>query len=248
VVDLAELAACEVLRGRRILRRHGLRDAANGGVGVAGHVHAFGLRHGQAFGHHVADHIGHARALHEHAVGQLRDGRQRVVGAVEDQLGPQRAAHVAGNLRGHAGGDQVLRDLLAAARRRDHQFAAAVVPHVAGAGHLGRHVDHGAATSFDSTERTRASLSTPFCSVSTSASGDEVRRDLRGGRFAVGRLHAEQHEVGALHRAGFGARGQRHVFVEGLRLQPQPLARTASTCEGRPISTTSWPARASMAP
>jgi hypothetical protein len=55
--------------------------------------------------------------------------------------------------------------------------------------------------------------------------GFHIRADQGAGRFGVGGLHTEQHQVGALHRAGLAAGAQAQVLIERGGLQAQAVAR-----------------------
>jgi hypothetical protein len=54
-----------------------------------------------------------------------------------------------------------------------------------------------------------------------------VRREMRldGSRtaFGIGGLHAKEHKLCALHRAGFGAGSDPNAFVDGLCFEPEPV-------------------------
>ena len=187
VVDLAVLAARQVLRGRRILAGHGARQALHRRParrpGTCTPSARATARHSSTTSRITSR---HARALHQPAIGQLRDGRQRVVGAVDDELGPQRAAHVVGDLGRHAGGDQHLRHLVAGARRLDHQLAAAVVP-ARGRGRPSRSPRRPRRRRLPAAARvrSRSALSTPFCRREHQRVGRQVRPQIAAPALSV---------------------------------------------------------------
>jgi hypothetical protein len=141
MVDLARLAAHHVLRGRRVLLRHGAGDALDGLPCIARDDDAARARDGQALGDDVAHHGLDAVEPAQHAVGQPGDRGERVVGAVEDELRPQLAVDVRRDGGRDAGGAEQGGELRALGGCPQHELPAPVVPDVTGAGHLGADVD-----------------------------------------------------------------------------------------------------------
>ena len=223
VIDLGRLAARQVLRGRGELARHRLRDLAHRLTDVAQQGDAVGRGHRQALVDELVHHRPDALPLHQLAVRLLRQGGQRVVGAVDQQLGPQRAAHVVRDVDRHAGRHQRLRGALGAGRGLDDQLAAAVVLHMAGPGHLRRDVHHRRG------HRLRHGLAQPLGVVDAVLHRQqqrvraEVRRQRLRRRHRVGRLHAEQHQLRAAGRGGLGVGAQADLFVEHPRLHAQAV-------------------------
>ena len=186
VVDLAFPAARDVVGRGRFLRRHRHGDAGHGGADVARHRDAVGVRHGEAFGNDVLHHAGDAFTPRDGAVGQLGDGGEAVVGAVDDQLGPQRAGDIVGDRHRHAGEGELRDHLGAAVKGADHQFAAAVVAQVAGPGHLGGDVDHGGMHGATKRRLQALGVVVTVLQAQHDCAGREVRRHFRGGISRIG--------------------------------------------------------------
>jgi hypothetical protein len=206
------------------------RDAGHGGADVARHRDAVGLRHGEAFGDDVLHHAGDAFTPRDGAVGQLGDGGEAVVGAVDDQLGPQRAGDIVGDRHRHAGEGELGDHLGAAVKGADHQLAAPVVAQVAGPGHLGGDIHHGGMHRPPQRRLQAFGVVVAVLQAQHDDIGRKVRRHFRGGLQGIGRLHAAQHHVGAVDAAGVGACGDLDVLLEGLRFHVEAVALIASTC------------------
>jgi hypothetical protein len=71
MIDLAALAAREILRGRCVLARRRLGNFADGHIDIARNCHAIRFRNGHAFIDKVAHDGGYALTLDEPAVRQL---------------------------------------------------------------------------------------------------------------------------------------------------------------------------------
>jgi hypothetical protein len=187
---------------------------------------AIGLRHGQAFGDDVFHHAGDAFARGDAAVGQLRDGREAVVDAVDDQLGPQRAGDVVGGRHRHAGQGEFGDHLGAAVEGADHQLAAAVVAQVAGAGHLGGDIDHGRVHRPAQRRLQAFGIVVAVLQAEHDGIGGEVGRHFgRGLRRVSVDFHAAQDQVGAGDAVGLRCSPRRlHVLVEAQGFHVQAVA------------------------
>ena len=133
--------------------------------------------------------------------------------------------------------------------RADDEIAAAVVRDEARLGHRGGHVDDRRNDRLAHVARDRRRVLDAVLQAEDERAVGEVRRHLARDGLGVGRLDAEEDEVGAAHRADVGARRRcgsprrgRPSAGAGRR------ARSPATCAGRAISVTGWPARASIAP
>ena len=122
---------------------HRARDALHLLPNVPRHGHRIGPGNSKTLPHHGAHQDFYALALHEAAVGQPCDCGQRVVGAIENQLGPKRAFHVVGDLHRHSGIGKHLREFLAECRWPDNELSSTVVPDMAWTRHFGGNVDDG---------------------------------------------------------------------------------------------------------
>jgi len=169
--------------------------------------------------------VRHAGRLHQRAVGQLAQRRQRVVGAVDHQLGPQRAAHIGRYLHGNARIAKLQGHLFAECRGRDGQLAAAEMAHMAGAGHGRGHVDHGGSHGHGRAQHGAHALVVVHAVLH--GQHQSARRQVRlhlAGRFLGGRgLDAEHHHIGIAHGAGLGRCLHGHLNVQCRRLQPQAM-------------------------
>ncbi len=120
---------------------------------------------------------------------------------------------------------QRLRHGFARRRRLDHQFAAAVVLDVAGAGHLGRDVND---RRCDLPRRQHRAQPVGVVHAVLQAQHQRARRqvrlDLCAGGFGIGGLDAEQDEVRALDGTGVRAGRDPHVLVEGPGFHAQAVA------------------------
>ena len=119
---------------------------------------------------------------------------------------------------------------------------------MAGAGHLGGDVDH---RRRDAARHERAQplgVVDAVLQVEHERPGVEVRRDLRPAASVS--VDLTQNSTSRAPRTAAGSvsapSGTRSVKV--VVSSSSPSRRTASTCAGRPISVTSWPARASSPP
>ena len=111
-----------------------------------------------------------------------------------------------------------------------------MVHHVSRPAHGGGHVDHGGGHGGAGVQHGAHALVVVHAVLQGQhqRAGGQVRAHLLRGVFQVGRLHAEQHHVCALHRAGLGAGRQGHLHVHLRRLQPQPVVAHGQYVGGPP--------------
>ena len=132
--------------------------------------------------------------------------------------------------------------------RADDEIAAAVVGDEARLGHRRGDVDDRGNDRLAHVARDRRRVLDAVLQAQDERAVGEVRRHLARDALGVGRLDAEEDEVGAANRADVGARGGADRLDAAGHLQAQPVALDRLTCAGRAISVTGWPARASIAP
>jgi hypothetical protein len=132
--------------------------------------------------------------------------------------------HAIRDLRGNAGGAELVRDRIALRTGRDDQLAPAKVTHMAWACHGGGHIDHGSCHRL-LTQHLAQALVVVHAVLQAQYLGVrcQVGFDLCGRCFGVGGFHAEQHHIGACHGTGFGAGGDGNVQIFCRRLQSQPV-------------------------
>ena len=192
---------------------------------------------------------------------RLRERRDRVVGAVDQQLGPQLGHHVGRDRHLHAGRRRTARPGPAArgdARHRASRraFSAPMTRSprpkcltMPGTGHRGGDVDDRGHDGLAHVARDGRRVFHAVLQAEDDGVRLQQRRQFARDRVGVGRLDAEQDQVRAAHggQLGAGLRAQRLDLTRHVELAAR-RARMASTCGGRPIRTTRWPARASIAP
>ena len=88
-VDFRAADAPQILRGRRILLGHRLRDAADRMLNIRRHTDAVCCGDLQAFRQNGVNRFRCAGGLHELTIGQLGDSGQGVIDAIDDKFGPQ---------------------------------------------------------------------------------------------------------------------------------------------------------------
>jgi hypothetical protein len=157
--------------------------------------------------------------------------------------------HTIRDLRGNAGGAELVRDRIALRTGRDDQLAPAKVAHMAWACHGGGHIDHGSCHRL-LTQHLAQALVVVHAVLQAQYLGVrcQVGFDLCGRCFGVGGFHAEQHHIGARHGTGFGAGGDGMFRSSVAVCSRSPCWLMACICDALPISVTGWPARASRAP
>ena len=96
------------------------------------------------------------------------------------------------------------------AHRADHEVAPAVVLDDPRLGHRRGDIDHGRHDGLGHAPGDRRRVLDAVLQAEDERAGAEMRRHRVGHRFGVGRLDAEQHQVGALHRRELDARRDGH--------------------------------------
>jgi hypothetical protein len=259
VVDLGRPAARHVLRGGRALARHRPAMAAIAASEASRSiVLPGGLRHGHHLAHHGVLQLDDRRQRGHAAVRLLGQARDRVVGAVDHQLAPQLAHHVGRDAHRHLGGGE----------QRHHRLqpraSAASAAAAASIGPITRSPRPWCCTSpgpgiavatYTATgttrwpDRWRASVGVVHAVLQAQHQrvGLEQRRDLRA--TASVSVDFTQNSTRSASRTAsssvLAASGTAWVWPFMCRRRPPVMA---CTCGARPISVTTWPARASIAP
>jgi hypothetical protein len=157
--------------------------------------------------------------LHQPSVRKLRDRRERVVGAVHDQLGPERASDVVRDLDLDVGAREGGDDRFAALAASDQQLAAPVVADMARAGHLDRDIDHRGDHLASERRREPLRIVDAVLQREDGRLALEVRRQRLAGSFGVGGFHRKEHEPRAARSVGCAARIEFYEFIELTGLQ-----------------------------
>ena len=176
----------------------------------------------------------HALALHHATIGQARDRRQGVVGAVQHQLGPECSGHVVGDLHRHGGCRKQRCQRVAVGGGSDHQITAPVVLHMARAGHLCGDVDHGRCDLALQQRLQALGVVDAVLQAEHLCIVHEVRSDFCTRSFGVAGLHAHQHQRRPRDDSGFGTRLHRQMRLERRGVQKQAIATHCLHMRGAP--------------